>query len=181
MQTTNYDSQIEILRNRFLQNQKRHQGIDWEKVEEKLLQNPDKLKILVAMENSGGEPDLVVFETRKEEYIFVDCSMESPTGRRSFCYDRQALDARKENKPENNVEDAAKEIGAELLNEEEYRELQKFGPFDTKTSSWIKTTEAIRKLGGALFMEFRYGTVFIYHNGVQSYYAARGFRCKIAI
>lgn len=181
MQTQENEKQIEILKNRFSQNQKRHQGIEWDKVEEKLRQNPDKLKILIAMENSGGEPDLVTFHPDSTSFLFIDCSAESPAGRRSFCYDRQALDARKENKPTNNVEDAVKEIGAELLNEEEYRELQKFGPFDTKTSSWIKTTEAIRKLGGALFMEFRYGTVFLYHNGVQSYYAARGFRCKISL
>lgn len=169
------------LKNRFEKNTNRHKNIRWEEVVAKLETNPDKLWSLHEMEQTGGEPDVIGVDKKTGEFIFYDCSVESPKGRRSLCYDREALEARKEHKPKNNAIDLANSIGIELLTEEEYRELQKFGEFDTKTSSWLKTPDDIRKLGGAIFGDFRYGTVFIYHNGVQSYYAGRGFRGKLKV
>ncbi len=154
----------------------RHRGLEWEKIRTKLKANTEKLRSLNEMEKTGGEPDVVGYDKKTAEYIFYDCSLESPKGRRSVCYDREALESRKENKPEDNSIDMATAIGIELLTEEQYRELQKLGKFDTKTSSWVKTPSDIRKLGGALFCDRRYNTVFVYHNGAGSYYAARGFR-----
>ena len=172
---------LSILKTRFLKNMHRHADLDWQKIQQKLETNPKKLSILQKMEETGGEPDVVDFDQESGEYVFVDCAAESPKERRSFCYDREALEKRKENKPKNNAIDAAAEIGIELLTEEDYRYLQTVGSFDTKTSSWLETPENIRKLGGAIFGDFRYGTVFIYHNGAESYYAARGFRGKMKV
>ena len=172
---------FKILEQRFEKNQKRHKNISWSSVKIKLENQIDKLWSLHKMEDSGGEPDVVAYDKKTDEYIFMDCSPESPKNRRSLCYDRDALDTRKEFKPEDNVLDMASSMGIELINEEQYRELQKIGPFDLKTSSWIETPAAIRKLGGALFGDYRYGTVFVYHNGAQSYYAARGFRGMIKV
>ena len=160
---------------------KRHKGLDWTKTQAKLEKSADKLWSLNEMEKSGGEPDVVGFDKKSGEYIFYDCAAESPKERRSFCYDKKALDSRKENKPKNNAVDAAAAMGAEILTEAEYRELQKLGEFDLKTSSWVNTPEAIRKLGGALFCDRRFDTVFVYHNGAESYYAARGFRCSLKV
>ncbi|OOG73064.1 DUF4256 domain-containing protein [Algoriphagus sp. A40] len=174
------ESLFQILKIRFEKHPNRHQGLEWNKVLAKLENAPDKLWSLHEMESTGGEPDVVVLpEVKGLEtggIIFIDCSAESPTGRRSTCYDREALDSRKENKPAANAMDMASQIGIELLSEDQYRALQQFGKFDLKTSSWIETPAAIRKLGGALFCDRRYDQVFTYHNGVQSYYAARGFR-----
>lgn len=167
---------IAVLKARFEKNMPRHKGIDWTTVETKLKANAGKLWSLNEMENTGGEPDVIGLDKKTGEYLFVDCSAESPKDRRSFCYDRAALDGRKENKPKNSVMDAAAAMGVELLTEEQYRTLQQSGKFDTKTSSWIQTPDNIRKLGGALFCDYRYATVFVYHNGAESYYAARGFR-----
>lgn len=167
---------LKTLKARFEKNRNRHAGIDWEKLEAKLHANPEKLWSLNEMENSGGEPDVVGFDKKSGEYIFFDCSAESPAGRRSFCYDQQALDSRKENKPKNSALNFAAAIGIEILTEDQYRELQQLGKFDLKTSSWVKTPADIRKLGGAVFCDRRYDTVFLYHNGAESYYAARGFR-----
>lgn len=167
---------LKTLKARFEKNSSRHKGIDWAKVQAKLEKNGDKLWSLQQMEASGGEPDVVGTDRKTGEFIFYDCAAESPAGRRSFCYDRAALNARKEFKPKNSAVDMAAEMGIELLTEEQYRELQQLGNFDTKTSSWIKTPDAIRKLGGAVFCDRRYNTVFLYHNGAESYYAARGFR-----
>ncbi|MBD3905222.1 DUF4256 domain-containing protein [Chryseobacterium sp. Ch-15] len=167
---------LDVLQQRFEKNKSRHENLDWTKIEAKLNSNPSKLWSLYQMENSGGEPDVVDYDEKNDEYIFFDCSAESPKGRRSFCYDREALDARKEHKPQNDVITAAKEMGVELLSEEQYRYLQSLGKFDLKTSSWIKTPKDIRELGGALFCDRRYNTVFVYHNGAESYYAARAFR-----
>lgn len=172
---------IELLESRFKKNMLRHEGIDWLKVKDKLLSDSRKLWSLNAMEQSGGEPDVIGYEADTNTFIFVDCVAESPKGRRSLCYDRAALDARKEFKPENSALDMATEMGIELLDEKQYADLQKFGKLDTKTSSWIKTPDNIRKLGGALFCEYRYGHVFVFHNGAQSYYAARGFRGLLRI
>lgn len=172
---------LTALKTRFLKNMQRHSGLEWKKVQDKLEANPGKLWSLYEMEKTGGEPDLVGHDKKTGEYIFCDCSAESPIGRRSICYDREALDKRKEFKPENNAIDMAAGMGIELLTEEQYRELQKLGKFDTKTSSWIKTPAEIRKLGGGLFADFRYGTVFVYHNGASSYYAARGFRGRLNV
>jgi hypothetical protein len=172
---------LSILKERFEKNMSRHKGIEWAKVQAKLEANPEKLWSLDDMEVTEGEPDVVGFDAKTGEYIFFDCSPESPKGRRSLCYDRKALDARKENKPANNVMEMAEEMGIDLLTEEQYRELQQLGNFDTKTSSWIITPDNIRKLGGALFGDYRYGTVFIYHNGADSYYAARGFRGSLRV
>jgi hypothetical protein len=166
---------LKILKERFTKNMNRHSGLDWNKIKEKLESNKAKLWSLSEMERTGGEPDVVGIEN-SGEYLFCDCSAESPKGRRSLCYDKEALDSRKENKPAGNAIDLAEEMGIEILTEEQYRELQKFGNFDLKTSSWIKTPAEIRKLGGALFCDRRYNTVFVYHNGAESYYAARGFR-----
>lgn len=172
---------IEILKIRFDKNRNRHKDMDWDKVLEKLAANPEKLWSLNEMEKTGGEPDVVGFDEKTGEYIFFDCSEESPKGRRSLCYDREALEARKEYKPVNSVLDMAITMGIELLNEQQYRALQMLGNFDTKTSSWLKTPDDIRKLGGAIFGDYRYATVFIYHNGAESYYAARGFRGALKI
>lgn len=165
-----------VLRARFEKNMNRHKGLEWAKVQAKLEADPEKLWSIYEMERTGGEPDVVGYDKKTNEYIFYDCSAESPTGRRSLCYDREGLESRKEHKPANNAIDIAAVMGIELLSEEQYRELQKLGNFDTKTSSWVKTPADIRKLGGALFGDRRYGKVFVYHNGAPSYYAARGFR-----
>jgi hypothetical protein len=167
---------LRALRARFEKNINRHKGLEWAKVQAKLEANIEKLWSLHEMERTGGEPDVVGHDKKTGEYIFYDCSAESPKGRRSLCYDREALESRKEHKPENNAIDMAAAMGIELLTEEQYRELQKLGDFDTKTSSWVKTPSGIRKLGGALFCDRRYDNVFVYHNGAESYYAARGFR-----
>jgi len=167
---------LKILKTRFEKNTERHKGLDWAKVRTKLESDPEKLRPLHEMEKTGGEPDVIGYDKKTGEYIFCDCAAESPKSRRSFCYDRQALDSRKENKPKNNAVDMAAAMGIEILTEEQYRELQKLGNFDLKTSSWVKTPAEIRKLGGALFCDRRYNTVFVYHNGAESYYAARGFR-----
>jgi len=167
---------ISALKGRFEKNMDRHQGVEWATVQAKLEANPGKLWSLNEMERTGGEPDVVGHDKKTGEYIFYDCSAESPKGRRSVCYDREALDSRKEHKPENSAVSMAAAMGIELLTEEEYRELQKLGDFDTKTSSWVKTPSEIRKLGGALFCDRRYNTVFVFHNGAESYYAARAFR-----
>lgn len=167
---------IRALKARFEKNMSRHRNLEWTKVQAKLEANVEKMSSLNEMEKTGGEPDVVGQDKKTGEYIFYDCSGESPKGRRSVCYDRAALESRKEHKPENNAVDMAAAMGVELLTEEQYRELQTLGTFDTKTSSWIKTPSAIRTLGGALFCDRRYDTVFVYHNGAESYYAARGFR-----
>lgn len=167
---------LKELKDRFEKNRYRHQDLEWSKIEAKLTANPDKLWSLDLMEETGGEPDVVGYDKNTDEYIFYDCSPESPKERRSLCYDRQALDSRKEFKPKNSAVDMAAEMGIEILTEEQYRELQLLGNFDTKTSSWVKTPAEIRKLGGAVFCDRRYNTVFLYHNGAESYYAARGFR-----
>ena len=167
---------LNALKARFESNMNRHTGLEWDKVRARLETNVEKLWSLSEMERTGGEPDVVGHDKKTGEYIFYDCSAESPTGRRSLCFDGEALKARKENKPKGSATDLAAAIGIELLTEEQYRELQKLGNFDAKTSSWVKTPSAIRKLGGAVFCDRRYGTVFLYHNGAESYYAARGFR-----
>ncbi len=167
---------LRVLRARFEKNMNRHKGLEWAKVQAKLEANAEKLCSLNEMERTGGEPDVVGHDKKTGGYIFYDCSAESPQGRRSICYDREALESRKEHKPKGNAMDMADAIGIELLTEEQYRELQKLGNFDAKTSSWVNTPSAIRKLGGALFCDRRFDTVFVYHNGAESYYAARGFR-----
>ncbi|SKA18406.1 DUF4256 domain-containing protein [Sediminibacterium ginsengisoli] len=167
---------LQLLSARFEKHKNRHKGIVWAGVQKKLEASPDKLWSLQQMEESGGEPDVVGYDKKKDQYIFFDCSAESPKGRRSTCYDREALESRKEHPPADNVIDMCDEMGIDLLTEEQYRELQQLGDFDTKTSSWIQTPAAIRKLGGALFCDKRYDHVFVYHNGASSYYAARGFR-----
>ncbi len=167
---------ISVLKTRFEKNMKRHKGIDWEKVEAKLQSSPAKLWSLNEMEESGGEPDVIGFDKKTGEFIFCDCSAESPKGRRSICYDPEALESRKEHKPKDSAIGMASDMGIEMLTEEQYRDLQKLGEFDTKTSSWIITPPDIRKRGGALFCDRRYGHVFTYHNGAESYYGARGFR-----
>jgi len=172
---------LKTLKARFEKNIKRHEGIEWAKVQAKLDANAEKLSSLNEMETTGGEPDVVGYDKKTAEYIFYDCSAESPKGRRSLCYDRKALDERKEFKPKDSAIDMAAAMGVELLTEEQYRELQELGEFDTKTSSWIITPPAIRKLGGALFCDRRYDHVFVYHNGAESYYAARGFRGWVRI
>jgi len=159
----------------------RHKGLDWTEVQAKLEAIPEKLRSLHEMEQTGGEPDVVAYDQKTGEYVFCDCSAESPKGRRSLCYDREALEARKEHKPENSAVAMAAAMGIELLAEEQYRELQKLGNFDSKTSSWVKTPSNIRKLGGALFCDRRYDAVFVYHNGAESYYAARGFRGSLRV
>jgi hypothetical protein len=172
---------LEALQARFEKNTHRHKGLEWSKVRARLERDADKLQSLAEMERTGGEPDVVGHDEKTDEYIFCDCSAESPKGRRSVCYDREALDARKEHKPKGNAIEAAAAMGVELLTEAQYRDLQNLGRFDTTTSSWIKTPPAIRKLGGALFCDRRYDTVFVYHNGAQSYYAARGFRATLRV
>ena len=175
------DELLKILKARFEKNMSRHKGLEWSRVQAKLEANPGKLWSLNEMEASGGEPDVVGYDKKTGEYIFYDCSAESPMGRRSICYDHQALESRKENKPDNSAVEMAADMGVELLTEQEYRELQQLGSFDAKTSSWVKTPAAIRKLGGAIFCDYRFGTVFVYHNGAESYYAARGFRGSLRV
>ena len=178
------DQREELLRTlkaRFEKNMTRHKGVEWAGVQARLESNSEKLWSLDEMEKTGGEPDVVGHNKKTGEYVFYDCSAESPKGRRSLCYDREALDSRKENKPENNAIELAASMGIDLLTEEQYRELQKLGNFDLKTSSWVMTPAAIRKLGGALFCDRRYDTVFVYHNGAESYYAARGFRGSLKV
>jgi hypothetical protein len=170
------DELLKALKTRFEKNMNRHKGLEWAPVQTKLEANTEKLGSLNEMERTGGEPDVVGHDKRRDEYIFYDCAAETPKGRRSICYDREALDSRKENKPRDNAIGMAAAMGIELLTEEQYRELQRLGNFDTKTSSWVKTPSAVRKLGGALFCDRRFDTVFLYHNGAESYYAARGFR-----
>jgi hypothetical protein len=170
-----------ILKLRFEKNMPRHKGLEWPKVQVKLEDSPEKIWSLNEMENTGGEPDVVGFDKKTGEYIFMDCAAESPKGRRSICYDHQALESRKENKPANSAVEMAADMGVELATEEQYRELQKLGTFDLKTSSWILTPAPIRKLGGAIFCDRRYDTVFLYHNGAESYYAARGFRGMLKV
>jgi len=176
-----HDELLSILKTRFEKNMQRHPDLEWAKVQARLETNPSKLWSLNEMERSGGEPDVVAYDEKTDKLIFYDCSAESPAGRRNACYDREALDARKENKPGNSALDMATEIGIELLTEEQYRALQKLGEFDTKTSSWLITPLAIRKLGGAIFGDRRYDHVFVYHNGAGSYYAARGFRGSLRV
>lgn len=172
---------IQLLKTRFEKHNNRHAGIDWAKVQARLEANPDKVKSLAQMEATGGEPDVVGFDEQSGEFIFFDCAAESPKGRRSLCFDREALDARKEHKPVSSAIDMAAAMGIELLSEDEYRHLQQFGPFDSKTSSWLATPTEIRALDGAIFGDYRYGRVFIYHNGAQSYYAVRGFRASLRV
>jgi hypothetical protein len=170
-----------VLKARFEKNLNRHKNLEWAKVQAKLEADAEKLWSLGEMERTGGEPDIVGFDEKTGEYIFYDCSAESPKGRRSVCYDREAQESRKEHKPENNAVDMAAAMGIELLTEEQYRELQKLGNFDAKTSSWVKTPSDIRNLGGALFGDFRYGNVFVYHSGAQSYYGVRAFRGSLRV
>jgi hypothetical protein len=172
---------LNTLKSRFEKNMNRHKGIEWAKVHAKLQANTEKLWSLNAMEETGGEPDVVGYDKKTGEYIFYDCSAESPKDRRSVCYDHEALEKRKEHKPKDSAINMAADMGIEILSEEEYRALQKLGNFDTKTSSWIKTPSQIRKLGGAVFCDRRYDTVFMYHNGADSYYAARGFRGSLKV
>jgi len=175
------DELLATLKARFDQNMHRHEGVDWENVRARLEAHPDKVWSLDEMERSGGEPDVLGQDEETGEHLFVDCSAESPTGRRSVCYDLEALEARKKNKPEASALESAAAMGAALLTEDEYRRLQEFGEFDTKTSSWLCTPPSIRKLGGAIFGDRRFGTVWVYHNGAESYYAARGFRCALRV
>ena len=179
--TKDREELLNTLKVRFEKNTNRHKGLEWPKVKAALEGKTEKLWLLSEMERTGGEPDVVGHDKKTGEYIFYDCSPESPKGRRSVCYDREALESRKELRPEDNAIDMAAAIGIELLTEEQYRELQKLGNFDSKTSSWVKTPADIRKLGGALFCDRRYDTVFVYHNGAESYYAARGFRGSLRV
>jgi len=172
---------LNTVKTRFEKNMSRHKGLDWTKVQARLEANVEKMRTLYQMEKTGGEPDVIGQDKKTAEYIFCDCSPESPKERRSLCYDRDALQSRKEAKPKDNATDMAAAIGIELLTEEQYRELQKLGEFDAKSSSWVKTPSDIRKLGGALFCDRRYDTVFLYHNGAESYYAARGFRGSLRV
>ncbi len=172
---------LNVLKVRFEKNPTRHKGLEWTKIRKKLEADTEKLWSLNEMEKTGGEPDVIGYDKKTAEFIFFDCAAETPKERRSICYDRAALDARKENKPANNAMDLAAAIGIEILTEEQYRDLQELGNFDTKTSSWIKTPGPIRKLGGALFCDRRYDTVFVYHNGAESYYAGRGFRGSLRV
>jgi hypothetical protein len=175
------DELLSVLESRFQKNMSRHQGLEWAKAQARLEADAEKLQSLQEMERTGGEPDVVGHDKKTGEYIFCDCSAESPKGRRSLCYDREALDSRKEDKPGGSVIDMAAAMGVELLTEQQYRDLQALGEFDIKTSSWVNTPPAIRKLGGALFCDRRYDTVFVYHNGASSYYAARGFRGSLRV
>ncbi|HET8696268.1 MAG TPA: DUF4256 domain-containing protein [Gammaproteobacteria bacterium] len=181
MNARQHDHLLKTLQARFEKNPQRHQGLHWAKVQARLESNAGKLRSLGEMERTGGEPDVVRHDNKTGEYVFCDCSPESPKGRRSLCYDREALDARKEHKPKGSAVDMATEMGVELLTEQEYRQLQVLCELDTSTSSWIQTPASIRNLGGALFCDRRYNTVFVYHNGAQSYYAARGFRASLKV
>lgn len=176
LKTEEQEQILTILQERFEKHPERHEQLKWADIEARLLENPDKLWSLNEMEKTGGEPDVLAYDAADDVYYFFDCVKESPKGRRSVCYDQAALEARKKHKPETSALKLASEIGIELLTEDEYRFLQQFGPFDTKTSSWIQTPEDIRALGGAVFCDYRYGTVFYYHNGADSYYSSRGFR-----
>lgn len=176
-----HEELLGILKARFEKNMNRHAGIEWDKVQKRLETNPEKMWSLGEMEETGGEPDVVGYDEKTDEYVFYDCSPESPKGRRNICFDPEALASRKQNKPQNSAVGMASDMGVEVLTEGEYRELQKLGKFDLKTSSWVKTPDNIRKLGGGLFCDFRYDTVFVYHNGVESYYAARGFRGSLRV
>ena len=172
---------VKTLEERFTRNMRRHTGIDWSAVQAKLEANPEKLQALYEMERTGGEPDVGGYDKKTNEFLFCDCSAESPTGRRSICYDREALDSRKENKPKGSAIEMASSMGIEMLTEQQYRQLQELGEFDKKTSSWVSTAAKIRSLGGALFCDRRYDYVFVYHNGAESYYAARGFRGRLKV
>lgn len=172
---------LSILKARFEKNMNRHKGLEWAKIQKKLTADTEKLWSLDEMESTGGEPDVVAYDKKTDEYIFYDCSAESPKGRRSICYDHEALEARKEHKPGNSAIHMAADMDIEILTEDQYRELQQLGKFDTKTSSWVKTPDEIRKLGGAIFCDRRYNHVFVYHNGAESYYAARGFRGSLRV
>ena len=172
---------IRILKDRFEKNMRRHKDLEWDKIQEKIENNSKKLWSLNEMEITGGEPDVVDYDKKTDEYIFYDCSLESPIGRRNVCYDNEALESRKKNKPENSAIGMAVDMGVEILTEEQYKELQKLGNFDLKTSSWVKTPDKIRKLGGAIFCDRRYDTVFLYHNGAESYYSVRGFRGSLRV
>jgi len=172
---------IALLKVRFEKHMNRHNDLDWAKILPRLEKHPEKLWALSEMERTGGEPDVIGYDKKNSQYFFCDCSAESPIGRRSVCYDLEGLESRKEHKPKDNAIDMAAAMGIELLTEDQYRDLQKLGKFDTKTSSWIKTPPDIRKLGGAIFCDFRYGQVFVYHNGAESYYAARGFRGMVGV
>lgn len=176
LSTEQREELLNTLKARFEKNMNRHKGLEWTQVEAKVKANIEKLWSLYEMERTGGEPDVVGYDKKTEEYIFYDCSAESPKGRRSICYDRKGLESRKEHKPDNNAIDMAADMGIALLTEEQYRRLQQLGKFDLRTSSWVKTPENIRQLGGAIFCDRRYDNVFMYHNGAQSYYASRGFR-----
>jgi hypothetical protein len=175
------DQLLNTLKNRFEKNMNRHEDFEWDEIETKLKANPDKLWTLNEMEKTSGEPDVVDYNKDADAYIFFDCSAESPKGRRSVCYDREGLESRKKYKPENTAMDMAAEMRIELLTEEQYRKLQDLGNFDTKTSSWLKTPSEIRELGGAIFGDFRYGKTFVYHNGADAYFAARGFRGSLTV
>lgn len=181
MKTGSLGNLLTVLQTRFEKNMRRHEGIKWADVQARLEAHPDKLRVLSAMESTGGEPDVVAHDSKTGEVTFFDCSAESPAGRRSVCYDREGLESRKEHRPENTAIDMATDMGMELLNEDQYKYLQTLGNFDLKTSSWVKTPDAIRKLGGALFCDRRYDHVFVYHNGAQSYYGARAFRGWVKI
>ena len=181
MKAADKDELIKTLKYRFEANTTRHNGIDWSAVQAKLGANPRKLETLYAMERTGGEPDVIDHDKVADSFTYCDCSAESPKGRRSICYDRDALDSRKENKPSGNAIEMASSMGIDILTEAQYRVLQRLGEFDTKTSSWVKTPPKVRKLGGALFCDRRYGEVFVYHNGAESYYAARGFRGMVSV
>lgn len=172
---------LQILQTRFEKNIKRHKGMEWGNVQKKLEEQTNKLWSLSEMERTGGEPDVIAYDKKADKYLFVDCSSESPSGRRSTCFDKEGWLSRKEARPENNAIDMAEAMGIELLSEEQYRQLQQLGTFDAKTSSWIQTPASIRKLGGALFADYRYGKVFVYHNGAQSYYGSRGFRGSLKV
>jgi hypothetical protein len=176
-----HEALLAALKTRFEKNMNRHKGLAWAQVQAKLAANPEKLWSLNEMERTGGEPDVIGHDKKTGQYIFYDCSGESPNGRRSLCYDREALDSRKEHKPKDNAIEMAASMGIEILTEEEYREFQRLGEFDTKTSSWVKTPSEVRKLGGALFCDRRFNTVFVYHNGAESYYAGRAFRGSLSV
>ncbi len=181
MSKEQHDELIQTLKSRFTKNMHRHSGLEWAQVQEKIANHPTALQVLLEMERTGGEPDVIGYAENTGEFIFCDCAAESPTGRRSLCYDQDALDARKENKPAGNAVAMAASMGIELLSEEQYRALQTLGTFDRKTSSWINTPDSIRKLGGALFCDRRYDHVFTYHNGADSYYSVRGFRGRFKV